>query len=317
MLNLFTVSISMSAVILLLLLLRKKLNMKYSSRVMCILWLVIALRMLVPVQIKLPAGQFEIDVNTDYSLIEMELPQMSSSESEQLPFTASQELDVEETLPSSYQISVSANDLILFVWAAGAFFMLSKQLLAYLSISKWLKRNCSYLITKDGFDVYVSSVLPEPLSFGCIKSSVYLTEQFKEDEWVLKHELAHCRHRDGLMMLIAALVKTIHWFNPMVYLMDKQWEADREMYCDEAVLKDKTKTERMEYMVKLYDAAETMTEKKLKFTCGLLDGEHQMIERFRQISKNQLKKSGKLILILSIFMIVFASSLVGPMRLNY
>ena len=311
MLNLFSVSISMSAVIILVLLFRKKLNIQYSSRVMCILWLVIAIRMLVPVQIELPLGQFQIDVNVDKSMIEMELPQMSSSESEQLPFTASPELNVEETMTSPYQISVSANDLIFFAWAAGAFFMLSKQIAAYLSISRWLKRNCIYLNTKDGFDVYVSSVLPEPLSFGCIKSSVYLTEQFKEDEWVLNHELAHCRHCDGLMMLIAALVKTIHWFNPLVYLMDKQWEADREMYCDESVLKDKTKTQRMEYMVTLYDAAESMIDRKLRFTSGLLDGEHQMVERFKQISNDALKRKGRSLSVVLSVLIIFCASLVG------
>jgi len=63
--------------------------------------------------------------------------------------------------------------------------------------------------------------------------------------------------------------------------------------------------------VTLYDAAESMTDQRLRFASGLLDGEHQMVERFKQISKYQLKKSGKLILTLSTVLIMFVSSLVG------
>ena len=301
----------MSAVILVLILMRKHINKKYSARVMCMIWLFVALRLMIPLEIDLPVSKVNLELNMDQIITEVDLPAIETPEFNNT-IQLDQTIKVEETVMPSANFSISWQDAVTWVWIAGAVFMLVKQVLAYCSISKWLKRNSVYEKTVGGFKVYLSSALPEPLSFGIIKSSIYLTEQFKNDNWVLNHELMHCQHYDGLMMWIAALVKSIHWFNPLVYYMDKQWEADRELYCDEAVLKDKTKSERIEYMVTLYDAAEAMNEQKLRFASGLLDGEHQMVERFKMIRMDKIKKTGVLFMsVLCVLIIVVGSNLVG------
>lgn len=309
-LNVLSVSLSMSAVILVLTLMRKHINKKYSARVMCMIWLFVALRLLIPVQIDLPVSKVNLELNMDQIITEVDFPAIKTPEFNNT-IQLDQTIKVEETVMPAANFSISWHDAVTCVWLAGAVYMLVKQVLAYCSISKWLKRNSVYEKTIDGFKVYLSSALPEPLSFGTFKSSIYLTEQFRTDNWVLNHELMHCKHYDGLMMWIAALVKSIHWFNPLVYYMDKQWEANRELYCDEAVLKDKTKSERIEYMVTLYDAAEAMTDQRLRFASGLLDGEHQMVERFKQIKRSESKRKGRvLVLLLSVF-IVLGSCLIG------
>ena len=278
---------------------------------MCMIWLFVALRLMIPLEIDLPVSKVNLELNMDQIITEVDLPAIETPEFNNT-IQLDQTIKVEETVMPSANFSISWQDAVTWVWIAGAVFMLVKQVLAYCSISKWLKRNSVYEKTVGGFKVYLSSALPEPLSFGIIKSSIYLTEQFKNDNWVLNHELMHCQHYDGLMMWIAALVKSIHWFNPLVYYMDKQWEADRELYCDEAVLKDKTKSERIEYMVTLYDAAEAMNEQKLRFASGLLDGEHQMVERFKMIRMDKIKKTGVLFMsVLCVLIIVVGSNLVG------
>ena len=278
---------------------------------MCMIWLFVALRLMIPLEIDLPVSKVNLELNMDQIITEVDLPAIETPEFNNT-IQLDQTIKVEETVMPSANFSISWQDAVTWVWIAGAVFMLVKQVLAYCSISKWLKRNSVYEKTVGGFKVYLSSALPEPLSFGIIKSSIYLTEQFKTDNWVLNHELMHCKHYDGLMMWIAAFVKSIHWFNPLVYYMDKQWEADRELYCDEAVLKDKTKSERIEYMVTLYDAAEAMNEQKLRFASGLLDGEHQMVERFKMIRMDKIKKTGVLFMsVLCVLIIVVGSNLVG------
>ncbi|MBQ4344237.1 MAG: M56 family metallopeptidase [Erysipelotrichaceae bacterium] len=309
-LDVLSVSLSMSAAILVLALMRKHINKKYSARVMCMIWLFVALRLLIPVEIDLPVSKVNLELNMDQIITEVDLPAIETPEFNNT-IQLDQTIKVEETVMPSANFSISWQDAVTWVWIAGAVFMLVKQVLAYCSISKWLKRNSVYEKTVGGFKVYLSSALPEPLSFGIIKSSIYLTEQFKNDNWVLNHELMHCQHYDGLMMWIAALVKSIHWFNPLVYYIDKQWEADRELYCDEAVLKDKTKSERIEYMMTLYDAAEAMNEQKLRFASGLLDGEHQMVERFKMIRMDKIKKTGVLFMSVLCVLIVVGSNLVG------
>ena len=278
------------------------------------LWLFIALRMLVPVQIDLPVSRMNFDFNLDSTVTEVELPRMDTFEPEDNTIQLDQTISVEESVVPAVTFSISWQDVITCVWLAGVFFMVAKQGCAYISIAKWLKRNSTYYTSSDGYDVYLSAVLPEPLSFGGFKSSIYLTETFKDDVWVLNHELTHCRHRDGLMMIIASLLKAIYWFNPLVYLLDKQWEADREIYCDEAVLKDKTNIERKAYLDTLYKAAEIMMEKKLRFSSGLIDGRIGMKERFFKIKRNTKNKTGKVVTILLSFAVVIGSGMIGCSR---
>jgi beta-lactamase regulating signal transducer with metallopeptidase domain len=54
--------------------------------------------------------------------------------------------------------------------------------------------------------------------------------------YILSHELAHIKRRDGLVEVLAIVVKGVHWFNPFVWLAVKAARIERERDCDDAVL---------------------------------------------------------------------------------
>lgn len=54
--------------------------------------------------------------------------------------------------------------------------------------------------------------------------------------FVLSHELAHVKRRDGLIEAVAYIVTSIHWFNPYVWWALKRLRIERERDCDDAVL---------------------------------------------------------------------------------
>lgn len=54
--------------------------------------------------------------------------------------------------------------------------------------------------------------------------------------YVLSHELAHIKRRDGLGEVLASVAKSIHWFNPLVWHAVKAARIERERDCDDAVL---------------------------------------------------------------------------------
>ncbi|MCX5752721.1 MAG: hypothetical protein NTW97_03635 [Candidatus Krumholzibacteria bacterium] len=54
--------------------------------------------------------------------------------------------------------------------------------------------------------------------------------------YILSHELAHIKRRDGLVEVLAIVVKSIYWFNPLVWLAVKAARVERERDCDDAVL---------------------------------------------------------------------------------
>jgi len=59
-----------------------------------------------------------------------------------------------------------------------------------------------------------------------------------ELELIFHHELIHYKRRDLYLKLLAVVATSLHWFNPMVYLMSNAMQADCEASCDEIVLSD-------------------------------------------------------------------------------
>lgn len=53
---------------------------------------------------------------------------------------------------------------------------------------------------------------------------------------LLTHELAHVRQRHTLDVLFVELLKTVFWFNPLLYLYKKAIQTNHEFLADEAVL---------------------------------------------------------------------------------
>jgi TonB family protein len=58
-----------------------------------------------------------------------------------------------------------------------------------------------------------------------------------ELEVVLMHELAHVRRRDNLFGAAQMLIGALAWFHPLVWLINRRLLAEREMACDEEVLR--------------------------------------------------------------------------------
>jgi len=53
---------------------------------------------------------------------------------------------------------------------------------------------------------------------------------------VLCHELAHVRRRDWLPQMTAELLRSIHWFNPLVWIACRRLRDESEHACDDVVL---------------------------------------------------------------------------------
>ena len=81
-----------------------------------------------------------------------------------------------------------------------------------------------------------------PFAFGLLQPVICLPNNF--DEWteteqqsVIFHEVSHIARRDTFSDLIAETTKAIFWWNPLVWAMCRQHETERELACDEQVLK--------------------------------------------------------------------------------
>ncbi|MGH9370833.1 MAG: TonB family protein, partial [Vicinamibacterales bacterium] len=101
-----------------------------------------------------------------------------------------------------------------------------------LSAAAGLKRPISILHT-DASDLIAT--------WGLLRPRLLLPSRARDwDEGrihlVLCHELAHIRRRDWLVQISAEAVRTIYWFNPLLWIACARLRHESEQACDDAVL---------------------------------------------------------------------------------
>jgi TonB family protein len=86
-----------------------------------------------------------------------------------------------------------------------------------------------------------SKSIDSPMSFGLFSPHIVLPAQ--SANWsksvmtdVLLHELSHIKRLDWITMMIAWLVASIYWINPLVWFVIKRLNDEAENSCDTAVL---------------------------------------------------------------------------------
>lgn len=82
-----------------------------------------------------------------------------------------------------------------------------------------------------------------PLLLGAWRPTIVLPADFErrhppaERALILAHEAMHARRRDGLWSAVAAGLRCLFWFNPLVHVAAARFRRDQELACDAAVLR--------------------------------------------------------------------------------
>lgn len=101
--------------------------------------------------------------------------------------------------------------------------------------------------------IHYSAAVDGPVAAGLRRRTVFLPLDFahrfdaQERRLALAHELMHHRRGDVLANLAAALVLSLHWFNPIAHYAYRLFRADQELACDADVLAAKGRGCRMVY----------------------------------------------------------------------
>lgn len=90
--------------------------------------------------------------------------------------------------------------------------------------------------------VYATLTLNTPALFGHWRPRLLVPEAMlqrldeRELRLIFLHELTHLRRRDILVNWLIIFARSLHWFNPLVWLALKRLRADQELACDAAVM---------------------------------------------------------------------------------
>jgi beta-lactamase regulating signal transducer with metallopeptidase domain len=253
------VLVSSSVLILALAGLRPLLRGRIRPRVQYALWLLVALRLLLPVTlpaspasvlnlVRVPAAQaaLQAEPGAAAAVPAAAVPAASGAADNDAQAPAAGTLNA-ASLPES----LSAKEILTLVWLGGAALAAAAMLAENLRFSRRLRRTRKKLAVDCPVPVYLAEGLPSACLAGLVHPAIYLTpESCRTEEslrHILAHELAHRRHGDLFWALVRDLCLCLYWFDPLVYLAALLSRRDCELCCDEAAIGALGEDERLAY----------------------------------------------------------------------
>lgn len=129
------------------------------------------------------------------------------------------------------------------LWLAGSLIFMLVQAIGYWRFRSLLLRDGELIDYHGGIAVAQSERAQGPLAFGLLRRFVVLPVDFElrydadERELALAHEIAHHRRGDLIANGFALLALGLHWCNPVAWIAYRAFRADQESACDARVLR--------------------------------------------------------------------------------
>ena len=251
-LTVLNMSLTASYVILIVIFVRLLLK-KAPKAVSYALWGVAAFRLTIPFSFESILSLMPRDTNTvpiPYDIVYQQSPQINSGIKAVDSF-------VSRSLPAP-AVGASANPLQIYleigayIWVSGIIALLVYSFISVLRLRRQLEG--ARLIEKNIFE---AKNIRTPFVLGIINPRIYLPVGLSKEEqnYILIHEQTHIRRKDHIIKTIAFLIVSIHWFNPLVWIVFNLMNTDMELSCDERVLKVMNKDIRKPYANSLLSLA--------------------------------------------------------------
>jgi len=275
------------------------------------IWLCVILVMMLPLRINLPETEqktFFIETQPN-EIIEIETNEITSVYDKVLEEEPS---EIEPVL--SIKNFVAENiELFSYIWLIGLILFLSTKIIAYIVFNVKIHKNSEICdcpkvseYTKRKIKTRVSNKICSPLMVGIIRPTLILPKREMTEEQlhnILLHETTHLKRNDILYKWIVSIVKCIHWFNPVIYFIARQVNAECEISCDMAVIKKMSNTEEKSYIETILSLLTNNNKKTIPLTTGMAGDKNTLKKRFTMI-KNKIKISRKVAIISGVLAII-------------
>jgi len=149
--------------------------------------------------------------------------------------------------------SVNWAAIVVALWLSGAVVFFAWQMLRYHRFLRKALKDASLLSRECDIDVLVSAHVSGPVAAGILRRRILLPSDMltryssAERRLALKHEAAHHDRLDILANLVALTIVALHWWNPLAYKAYRAFRADQELACDATVLADAAAGDRLTY----------------------------------------------------------------------
>ena len=337
--NLIQIGLTVSAAALVLFVLRRVLKKRYPARAICFVWALLAIRLLVPVQFTLPDPPVQITPpertlyvtyrwNADAAdAVPSGTPQAEQAQAERPRGEWMTESEFENravNVNGPWMNAIHVDNVLVMVWLIGILYNALRQWRDYRRYLRQLNRPSadaqrdtlrrvfaeqkqSLGIRRD-IPLVVTPAADCPMLAGFLRPALYLPDEALSEQeamFIFRHELTHYKRGDLWLKLLLTAAKTVHWFNPLVYLMARFAQEDIELACDDAVVRGMDSAQRRAYGETILRSAAAQVKKRALVSCFTGDKE-TLMRRFEGLFDKRAKKRG-------VALVVAAAVLVGTL----
>lgn len=326
--NLMQIGLTVSLAALVPLILRRLMKKRYPARMVCVVWAILALRLLIPVQLTLPQAPVQVMPRTSYvvqsdqtAFRQAGLP-VTQTPTRWVTGTQAQTLSAADTGTVK---TVDITDILLTLWLAGVIACVLWQGIGYYRLIRSLKgtsrsveradlhtilqEQCADLVIDREIPLRVSAAADCPMLAGFIHPTLYLPDERisrTDAAFIFRHELTHYKHGDLWLKLLLLAARCLHWFNPLVHLIARFAQEDIEAACDDAVVRGHDGAYRRAYGETILRSAIAQAQKRKALVSCFGDDKKTLMRRFEGLFDKSVKKRG-------VALVVMIALLVGSL----
>lgn len=326
--NLMQIGLTVSLAALVPLILRRLMKKRYPARMVCVVWAILALRLLIPVQLTLPQAPVQVMPRTSYvvqsdqtAFRQAGLP-VAQNPARWVTGTQAQMLSAAD---SGTVKTVDITDILLTLWLAGVISCILWQGIGYYRLIRSLKgksrsveradlhtilqEQCADLVIDREIPLRVSAAADCPMLAGFIHPTLYLPDERisrMDAAFIFRHELTHYKHGDLWLKLLLLAARCLHWFNPLVHLIARFAQEDIEAACDDAVVRGQDGAYRRAYGETILRSAIAQAQKRKALVSCFGDDKKTLMRRFEGLFDKSVKKRG-------VALVVMIALLVGSL----
>ncbi len=312
-----------SLLILLVLLIRKLFREKLGNRAVYAAWLLVAVRLLVPIALPNPLmNELRPTLSTDLEARPVaDQIRVRTQDAAARLFYSLQDAAIEtgaenrllsDTADVVYDLYVASSYGWVGKWVLIAYLTADAGVLLYMVVQNLrfrskMKKNVVGQLEGEQLELYRTlckqrGVKPIPVLFvdplpsaclvGVIKPYIALPLTLSDEELpqVLTHEICHLKAGDPWWAALRNLCCIVHWFNPLVWIAARCVRTDCELACDERVTAPMTPDERSAYAGTLVLAAAKRNAPRMSvLATGMTMTGKRLKQRVKAIIENRKK----------------------------
>jgi len=324
--DIIEVALITSGVIAILLLLLPFLRRHYTARWRSWVWLLVAVRLLIPFNPSLPQAPIQLAAPAQHVTVNV-----PARETTVLPPQMGNPVSSPVATPVPVtRATVPLTTILSLVWILGIAALLLYHFMGYFLFRRAVRRFSRPVEDERTLAIWNAvrremhvahpiqllscKKVQSPMMTGFFHPVLLLPDLDYQDAdlaMILEHELVHYKRGDIWYKLLMICANAVHWFNPLVYLMVTASNQDLEMSCDSAVIQDADTASRKQYSETILAAVRKGKMHQTVFSTYFDGGKKTMKERLVNIFDVSRKRKGLLVLCAIIIAVGITGALVA------